>query len=61
MTVGHTSCDSPPWKQFGFVPLSVDYSGGLLLVRSAEVGCFELAVARFRAEVKTDTARTGRT
>lgn len=41
---------------------SVYYSGwgqerGLLWVRSAEVGCFELAVARFRAELKIDTAR----
>lgn len=29
-------------------------------MRSAEVGCFELAVARFRAELKTDTARAGK-
>lgn len=30
-------------------------------MRSAEVGCFEFAVARFRAELKADTARTGKT
>lgn len=60
-----STLDDPEPKQFGSSSLrsaqglflGVGQEGGLLWVRSAEVGRFELAVARFRAELKVDIAR----